>query len=82
MRWLKAIDEARGIDEVLAVLDEFLDTRSDIYWTGVPEGMRSVAWRLTLRHPERTLKEKEISGRRDKVLKSLDGELGVRQRTS
>ena len=44
--------------------------------------MRSVAWRLTFRHPERTLREKEIAGRRDKVLKTLDGELGVRQRTS
>jgi phenylalanyl-tRNA synthetase beta chain len=44
--------------------------------------MRSLAWRLTLRHPERTLKEKEITGRRDKVLKSLSEELGVQQRTS
>jgi phenylalanyl-tRNA synthetase beta chain len=44
--------------------------------------MRSVAWRLTFRHAERTLKEKEIAGRRDKVIKSLDGELGVRQRSS
>jgi hypothetical protein len=40
MSWLKAIDEASGIDEVLAVLDEFTDTRSDVYWMGVPDGMR------------------------------------------
>jgi phenylalanyl-tRNA synthetase beta chain len=61
---------------------ERLDLLSEFRGAGVPDGMRSVAWRLTLRHPERTLKEKEISGRRDKVVKSLDGELGVRQRTS
>jgi phenylalanyl-tRNA synthetase beta chain len=49
---------------------------------GVELGYRSVAWRLTLRHPERTLREKEIEGRRDKILRTLDQELGVKQRTS
>ena len=47
-----------------------------------PAGYRSVAWRLTLRHPERTLREKEIDGRRAKILQTLDQELGVRPRTS
>jgi phenylalanyl-tRNA synthetase beta chain len=61
---------------------EALELLSEFRGAGVPDGMRSVAWRLTFRHPERTLKEKEIAGRRDKVVKSLDGELGVRQRTS
>ncbi|HEX5438583.1 MAG TPA: phenylalanine--tRNA ligase subunit beta [Gemmatimonadaceae bacterium] len=49
---------------------------------GVPEGFRSLAWRLTFRHPERTLRDKEIAGRRQKLLRTLEGELGVRQRTS
>jgi phenylalanyl-tRNA synthetase beta chain len=49
---------------------------------GIESGFRSVAWRLTLRHPERTLREKEIEGRRDNILRTLDQELGVRQRTS
>ena len=49
---------------------------------GVADGYRSVAWRLTLRHPERTLRDKEIDGRRDKILRTLDQELGVRRRTS
>lgn len=49
---------------------------------GVPAGYRSLAWRLTFRHPERTLRDKEIAGRRDKLLRTLDGELGVRQRTT
>ena len=47
---------------------------------GVEEGFRSVAWRLTFRHPERTLRDKEIEGRREKLLRTLEAELGVRQR--
>jgi phenylalanyl-tRNA synthetase beta chain len=49
---------------------------------GVPDGVRSLAWRLTFRHPERTLKEKEIEGRRAQILKTLEGKLGVRPRTA
>jgi phenylalanyl-tRNA synthetase beta chain len=50
--------------------------------SGVEAGYRSVAWRLTLRHPERTLRDKEIEGRRAKILAALQQELNVRQRTS
>jgi phenylalanyl-tRNA synthetase beta chain len=49
---------------------------------GVGDGMRSVAWRLTFRHPERTLRDKEIEGRRAKILSSLEKDLNVRPRTS
>ena len=49
---------------------------------GVPAGSRSLAWRLTFRHPERTLREKEIDGRRTLLLKTLEAELGVRPRTT
>jgi phenylalanyl-tRNA synthetase beta chain len=49
---------------------------------GIPEGTRSLAWRLTFRHPERTLRDKEIEGRRAKILSVLDKELHVRPRTS
>jgi phenylalanyl-tRNA synthetase beta chain len=48
---------------------------------GIPDGTRSVAWRLTFRHPERTLRDKEIEGRRSKILGVLDKELHVKQRT-
>ena len=48
----------------------------------VPAGTRSLAWRLTFRHPERTLRDKEIEGRRAQLLKTLEKELGVRARTS
>ncbi|MDB4899952.1 MAG: hypothetical protein JWN53_1760 [Gemmatimonadetes bacterium] len=49
---------------------------------GIPDGHRSVAWRLTLRHPERTLRDKEIDGRRAKILTALQSELNVRQRSA
>ena len=55
----------------------------DLYeGAGVDAGHRSVAWRLTLRHPERTLRDKEIEGRRSKILSALQHELNVRQRST
>lgn len=50
--------------------------------TGVDEGHRSLAWRLTFRHPERTLRDKEIESRRARILGALQQELNVRQRTT
>lgn len=47
---------------------------------GLPPGTRSLAWRLTFRDPVRTLRDKEIEGRRQKILRSLESELGVRPR--
>jgi phenylalanyl-tRNA synthetase beta chain len=68
--------EASGdLLEALELFDEFRGK-------GVPDGFRSLAWRLTFRHPERTLKEKEIEGRRQRLLQTLDRELGVRPRAS
>ncbi|MDB4907174.1 MAG: hypothetical protein JWO05_1958 [Gemmatimonadetes bacterium] len=49
---------------------------------GVEAGARSVAWRLTFRHPERTLRDKEIDGRRSRILGVLESELNVRQRST
>jgi phenylalanyl-tRNA synthetase beta chain len=60
--------------EGLQVFDEFRGT-------GVPEGHRSLAWRLTFRHPERTLRDKEIEGRRSAIVKALEAQLNVRIRT-
>jgi len=59
--------------ERLALFDEFRGP-------GVPEGHRSLAWRLTFRHPERTLRDKEVDAERQKLLGTLESELGVRQR--
>jgi phenylalanyl-tRNA synthetase beta chain len=78
--------EASRVESVIRTssgeLLESLDLLSEYRGAGIADGYRSVAWRLTFRHPERTLRDKEVAGRRDKVLKSLEGELGVRQRTS
>ena len=49
---------------------------------GIAEGTRSLGWRLTFRHPQRTLREKEIEGRRAKLLDILDKELGIRPRAT
>ena len=48
--------------------------------SGVEAGHRSLAWRLTFRHHERTLRDKEIKARRAKVVGALQQELNVRQR--
>jgi phenylalanyl-tRNA synthetase beta chain len=61
--------------EELTIFDEY---RGD----ELPAGHRSVAWTLTFRDPSRTLRDKEIEGRRQKILKSLESELGVRPRTA
>jgi phenylalanyl-tRNA synthetase beta chain len=61
---------------------ESLTLLSEYRGSGIAEGFRSVAWRLTFRHPDRTLRDKEVAGRREKVLRTLEGELGVRQRTT
>jgi phenylalanyl-tRNA synthetase beta chain len=61
--------------ERLSLFDEF---RGE----GVPAGRRSLAWRLTFRHPERTLRDKEIDGRRSQLIKTLESELGVLPRTA
>jgi phenylalanyl-tRNA synthetase beta chain len=49
---------------------------------GVGPGHQSLAWRLTFRHAERTLREREIEARRSDILRALADELNVRQRTS
>ncbi|HEY4216870.1 MAG TPA: phenylalanine--tRNA ligase subunit beta [Gemmatimonadaceae bacterium] len=49
---------------------------------GVEAGHRSLAWRLTFRHPERTLRDRELDARRGDILRALDDELNVRQRTN
>ena len=61
--------------ERLALFDEFRGQ-------GLPPDTRSLAWRLTFRDATRTLREKEIEGRTNKILRALEGELGVKQRTA
>jgi len=79
---VRAADVERAIRLAAGDLLERL-VAFDVYeGPGVDAGHRSVAWRLTLRHPERTLRDKEIEGRRAKILSALQSELNVRQRST
>jgi phenylalanyl-tRNA synthetase beta chain len=49
---------------------------------GIDPGQRSLAWRLTFRHAERTLRDREIDARRTDILRVLADELNVRQRSN
>ena len=44
---------------------ESLTLLSEYRGAGIPEGFRSIAWRLTFRLPERTLREKDVAGCRE-----------------
>jgi len=61
--------------ESLVLVDEYAGKNID-------PGYRSLAYRLTFRHPERTLSAKEIEGRRSNVLRHLEKTLNVRPRTT
>src|SRR5207253_10980869 len=67
----------RNGGDLLERLELFDEYRGE----GVPSGYRSLAWRLAFRDPARTLRDKEVDGRRRKILGALEGELGVRQRS-
>ncbi len=69
------IREAAG--ELLEALELF-----DVYTgRGVPPGVRSLAYRLVFRHPERTLKDAEVDRAVDRVLERLKDAHGVERRT-
>ena len=53
----------------------------DVYTgSGVPEGVRSIAYRLVFRHPERTLKDQEVDEAVTRVLNQVREAHGVEQR--
>ena len=53
----------------------------DVYeGEGVPEGYRSIAYRLVFRHPERTLKDAEVDRAVERVLERLKDVHGVERR--
>lgn len=73
-RVAQAIRESAG--ELLEGLHVF-----DVYTgQGVPEGIRSIAYRLVFRHPERTLKDVEVDAAVDRVLSKLRDVYGVERR--
>lgn len=78
----RVLREAAGpLLESVRVFDEFRggdpSTRSG---QALAPGTRSVAWHLVLRDPARTLRDKEVEGRRQRMLAALERELGVRPR--
>ena len=79
---IPAADVDSAIRRAAGELLESLDLFDEFRGTGIPDGMRSLAWRLTFRHPERTLRDREIQGRTAKILGTLEEALGIRQRTS
>lgn len=38
---MKALDSAQTVEAVLEVMDEFVASRSDVYWSGVPAELRN-----------------------------------------
>ena len=68
-------DVAGDLLESLLLVDEYVGKN-------IEQGYRSLAWRLTFRHPERTLSAKEIEGRRTSILRHLEKTLNVRPRAT
>jgi phenylalanyl-tRNA synthetase beta chain len=81
-------DQVRGeqIEAVMRRVSGKLLERVELFdryvGQGVEPGHRSLAWRLTFRHAERTLRDKEIEARRADILRALSDELNVRHRTN
>ena len=75
---------AKELEETLrAAAGELLEAvfPFDLYeGKGLPEGMRSVAWRLRYRAPDRTLTDAEVDGSIERVLAALEERHGVRRR--
>ena len=62
---------AETIRRAAGELLEGLDV-SDVYaGSGVPDGHRSIAYRLVFRHPERTLKDAEVDRTVERVLQEV-----------
>ena len=75
-----AADVERVIRSAAGELLERVTVFDEFRGGDVAAGARSLAWRLVLRDPTRTLRDKEVDGRRQKLLKALDAALGVRPR--
>ena len=67
------VDAASALLEGLAPFDLYEGK-------GLPEGTRSVAWRLRFRAADRTLTDAEVDGEVERVLRALEDRHGVRRR--
>jgi len=64
-----------GLLESVAVIDEYRGS-------GLPDGARSVAYRLVFRGRERTLRDREVEGVMNRIRAALENELGVTVRSA
>ena len=75
---------ARQVVELLhragIVLLERVDVESDYRGSELPAGTRSVAFRLTFRAPDRTLRDAEVDAAEARLLAELAGGLGIQRR--
>ena len=75
---------ARQVETVLhragGALLERVDVESDYRGAELPAGTRSVAFRLTFRAPDRTLRDSEVDEAESRLLATLAGELGIQRR--
>ena len=76
---LSAADVAATIRQAAGPLLERLEVFDLYTGSGVPEGVRSVAYRLVFRHRERTLQDAEVDEAVEGVLRALK-EDGVERR--
>jgi phenylalanyl-tRNA synthetase beta chain len=74
----------RQVEEVLrragGQLLEAVLIESDYRGAELPPGRRSVAFRLTFRAPDRTLRDSEIDEAEGRILSALSAELGIQRR--
>jgi len=59
---------------------ERVDVESDYRGAGLPPATRSVAFRLTFRAPDRTLRDQEVDETEARLVAALAGELGIERR--
>jgi phenylalanyl-tRNA synthetase beta chain len=59
---------------------ERVQVESDYRGPELPPGTRSVAFRLTFRAPDRTLRDADVDQAEGRILAALTEELGVRRR--
>lgn len=59
---------------------EAVEVESDYRGPELPQGSRSVAFRLTFRAADRTLRDAEVDAAEARLLAALDQRLGVRRR--
>jgi phenylalanyl-tRNA synthetase beta chain len=74
----------RQVEDVLrragGPLLERVDVESDYRGAELPAGSRSVAFRLTFRAPDRTLRDSEVEESEVRILAALGTELGIQRR--